>query len=50
VGHKNDSLAPAIKFNEPAQFWNVLNVPNIQTQVEARHRVRNQILLEDGST
>jgi hypothetical protein len=36
MGFKNDLLAPTIKFNEPARFW---NVPN-----------HNRILLEDGSS
>jgi hypothetical protein len=47
VGFKNDLLAPTIKFNKPAQFW---NIQNIQTQIEAHHRIRNRILLEDASS
>jgi hypothetical protein len=42
VGFKNALLAPTIKFNEPTRLW---NVTNIQTQIEANHRVRNRTLL-----
>jgi hypothetical protein len=38
AGFKNDLLAPTIKRNEPAQLW---NVPNVKTQLEAQHRIRN---------
>jgi hypothetical protein len=44
VGFKNDLLAPTIKFNEPAQFW---NVPTTQNDIEGHHHVRHQILLQD---
>ena len=49
VGFKNDlpPAPPTIKSNEPASF---LNVPTIQTKIEANHRIRSRILLLDDSS